>query len=86
MYLENMFSIEAVKDDLDSLVVKDVTLTLDPKTPEILTLKWVSQPQTDMIADSIVTLILQSQEDPNALTLTEPKECSHGHGHRGQQD
>jgi cleavage and polyadenylation specificity factor subunit 3 len=56
-----------------------VTLYTPEDSPPRVVLEWDSNPVNDMIADSIVTVVLQAESSPASVKVTK-SDCTHSHG------
>lgn len=77
-HLEQMYgALEYTKDD-SYRIFNAVSLYTPSDLPARIVLEWDSNPIHDMIADSIVTVILQAQSSPASVKVTKSA-CSHSH-------
>lgn len=77
-HLEQMYgSIEEIQDGF--MVFNSVSVFLNQKETSKVTLEWNSDPINDMIADSIVAVVLQADNSPASVKATK-SEHTHSHG------
>ncbi|KAJ3416498.1 Cleavage and polyadenylation specificity factor subunit 3 [Chytridiales sp. JEL 0842] len=84
-HLESMFGIVKDGDDEDSFLVFNTVLVTDLQNNRLL-LEWEGNTVNDMIADSIVAVVMQAESSPASVKATKSTHKHHHHHHHNNAE